>query len=148
MNGYKALKPHYDGTDEEFIAGTILGLHVMKGNMPPFHGTEDEARLVAAHIYRQIDHRPLSEIYDLQGAALGRKVWDIRCGKCHVMGGYNDVTESLVDLTDEDYNDLLDMAGELAEEMPPFTGDQSEREALIEYFKTLSEGGSHATAGL
>ena len=45
-------------------------------------------------------------------------------------------------LEDQDYHDLLDMAGDLAEEMPSFTGDEVEREALIAYLKSLSEGGA------
>jgi mono/diheme cytochrome c family protein/cytochrome bd-type quinol oxidase subunit 1 len=142
MNGYHPLKPSFDGTDSEFIAGLIRGTHVMKGNMPQFLGTDEEVTLLAAHIYSKVDHRHLSEIYNLSGAELGKKVYEIRCGKCHVFGGYNDKSASLVGLSEQDYNDLLDMADDLGEEMPPFTGDQVEREALIEYLKSLSKGGT------
>jgi hypothetical protein len=65
-----------------------------------------------------------------------------------VLGGYNDKTESLAGLTDEDYNDLLDNAGDIADEMPAFTGSQQEREALIAFLKTLGKGDSDASAGL
>lgn len=139
LDGYRALKPYFDGTDENFIASIIRGAEVLKSNMPPFAGTEEESQLMAAHIYKQVDKRHLSDIYNLSGVALGSKVYEIRCGSCHQMGGFNDKFESLVDLTDEDYHDLLDEAGELAEEMPSFNGDDRERSALIEYFKTLSE---------
>ncbi len=142
MTGYRALKPKFDGTDVDFIAAIIRGMHAMKGNMPPFPGTEEESQLLAAHIYNQVDHRHIKTIYNFEGIELGRKVYEIRCGKCHVIGGYNDKTESLVDLSDEEYNDLLDMAGDLGEEMPDFTGDDTERQALIEYLKTLTEGGA------
>lgn len=142
IEGYRALKPAYDGTDTEFIAGTIRGAHVIKGNMPPFMGTDEEIEVLAAHIYGKIDKRHLSEIYNLSGVALGKKVYDIRCGKCHVFGGFNDKSVSILGLTDEDYHDLLDMAGDITEEMPPFTGDKKEREALIMYLKSLSEGGT------
>ncbi len=140
MTGYKALKPHYDGTNAEFIAGTIIGLSVMQPNMPPFQGTEQEAKLLAEYIYAQVDHRPFEQIYPLQGVELGRKVYQIRCGKCHIVGGFNDKIASLAGLTVDDYNNLLDMAGEIAVEMPPFTGDSTERAALIQYLSTLSEG--------
>lgn len=144
ISGYKALKPHYDGTDIDFIAGTIIGQHTMIGNMPPFSGTPQEAQLIAAHLYQFTDHRHISEIYNLSGQSLGEKVYEIRCGKCHVIGGYSDKTESLVNLDDGEYNDLLDIIGELTDEMPAFTGDSTERAALIEYFKTLSKGDPHA----
>jgi len=145
IDGYKGLKLHYDGTDMDFITATILGEHKMKGNMPPFAGSREEAQLLAAHIYQQTDHRHLSEIYHLAGLELGRKVYEIRCGKCHVIGGYGDVTKSLLGLDDDEYNDLLDNAADLAEDMPNFTGDEKERAALIEFFKTLGKGVDNAS---
>jgi mono/diheme cytochrome c family protein len=139
-SGYHPLKPSFDGTDKEFIAGFIKGSHAAVGNMPQFLGTEKEVELLAEYIYSKIDHRSIGEIYRLSGHALGEKVYEIRCGKCHQFGGYNDKSESLIGLTAEDYNDLLDMAGDLAEEMPPFTGNDVERKALIEYLMSLSQG--------
>jgi mono/diheme cytochrome c family protein len=141
LRGYRALGTGYDGTDSSFIAGTIRGAHVIRGGMPPFLGTDIDVGLLAAHIYGQIDKRPLAEIYRLSGVPLGKKVYDIRCGKCHVFGGYSDKSASLLGLTDKDYNDLLDMSGEMAAEMPAFTGDSTERAALIEYWKSLGQGG-------
>lgn len=143
INGYQELKPALDGTDEVFIAGMVKGVGVMRGNMPPFYGTDEEANLIAAHIHPHLDQRHLTEIYDLSGAALGEKVYEVRCGKCHVFGGYNDKAASILGLEESDYHDLLDMAGDLAEEMPPFTGDKVEREAMIQYLleKSQEEGG-------
>lgn len=148
IDGYKALKPFFDGADEEFIAGIVRGTGVMKGNMPPWFGTEEESKLLAAHIYKQVDHRPVSEIYGLSGVDLGKKVYELRCSGCHEIGGYNDKFQSLVGLDESDYNDLLDMAGDMAPEMPAFTASDTERTALIQYLMTLTEGGQDATAGL
>ena len=147
MNGYKPLSPVLDGTDADYIEALVLSTHALRGNMPPFMGTAEEAGLIAAHIYENIDQRPLAEITGLTGAELGERVYRVRCGTCHVPGGWQDVTESLTGLEREDYEDLLDVADEFAEEMPAFTGDDSEREALIEYLLTLpqtEEGGSNA----
>jgi mono/diheme cytochrome c family protein len=140
MTGYKPLKYTFDGTDETFIAGTIMGATAIKANMPPFLGTEEEAQLIASHIYKQVDQRHISEIYNLSGLALGKKVYDIRCGKCHEINGFNDKSESLIGLDEETYADILDMAGDFADEMPEFTGDDMERQALIEYLMSLEEG--------
>ena len=148
LKGYKALKPWLDGTDEEYIAGIVRGVGVMKGNMPPFHGKRVESQLIAGHLYHQLDHRHIGEIYNLTGPELGKKVYEIRCSGCHEFGGYNDKAESLIGLHREDYNDLLDIAGELGEEMPDFTGDNVERTALIDYLIALGEGGIHVPAGL
>lgn len=142
INGYKPLKPAFDGTDTEFIAGIIRGAHVIKGNMPQFFGSEDEIQKLAEYIDNKIDHRHISEIYSLKGVELGKKVYDIRCGKCHVFGGFNDKSESLMEMNEEDYHDLLDMAGDLSDEMPAFTGDDTERQAMIEYLKSLGKRGT------
>ena len=148
-DGYKPLKPAFDGTDKEFIAAIVMGAHKLKGNMPQFLGTPKEAVLIADHIYGFTDHRSLSEIYGLQGVALGEKVYQIRCGGCHVIGGFNDKSASLVGLDESSCNDLLDIAGELATEMPAFTASDAERAALIEYLKTLTPQEEGATnAGL
>ncbi len=141
IGNYKALRPAFDGTDPAFITAMVKGTEVIRGNMPPFLGTEEEASLIAAHIYGEVDNRHMSQIYGLSGVPLGRKVYDVRCGSCHELGGYNDKWESLSGLTAEDLNDILDMAGDLGEEMPDFTGDSVEREALIEFLLSLNEGG-------
>ncbi len=139
---YKPLKPALDGTDTAFIAATVRGMQVIKGNMPPFTGTEQEAGLIAAHLYGKLDSRHLSEIYKLSGVALGEKVYDVRCGRCHEIGGFNDKWETLAGLTADDLNDLLDMAADFGEEMPAFTGDDVERQALIQYLLSLNKGGT------
>jgi mono/diheme cytochrome c family protein len=139
INAYQPLKPAFDGTDKEFIAAIIKGVNVVKGNMPPFLGTNEEADMLATYLHKQSDKRPIEDIYNLSGVALGQKVYEIRCGKCHVMGGYDDESASLIGLGEDGYNELLDMAAEYGEEMPAFTGDKVERAALIEYLKTLKE---------
>ncbi|KAA3636630.1 MAG: cytochrome C, partial [Calditrichaeota bacterium] len=65
IDGYKALKPHFDGTDETFIAQSIMGTGVMRGNMPPFLGTEEEAQMIAAHLVPMLASRHLADIYGL-----------------------------------------------------------------------------------
>ena len=142
IDGYKPLAPKFDGTDEEFIAGIVRGVGVMKGNMPPFWGTIYESELIAAHIYEQVDQRSVAEIYGLSGVELGRKVYELRCGGCHELGGYNDKFESLVGLAEDEYQDILDMAEDIGEEMPAFTAPDDERTALIEFLMTLEEGGN------
>jgi len=141
IDGYKPLAPVFDGTDVDYIAGIVMGAHTLKGNMPPFLGTEEEAALIADHIYEQVDQRHLSQITGLSGVQLGERVYEVRCGRCHEIGGYNDKSEVLIGLEDADYHDILDMAGDLGDEMPDFTGDDLEREALIAYLKSLTEGG-------
>ncbi|UCH84686.1 MAG: c-type cytochrome [Candidatus Latescibacterota bacterium] len=141
MDGYQPLKPAFDGTDAAFIKAVILGSHTLRGNMPRFLGTDEEAGLIAGHIWDQVDQRPMRDVYRVKDVELGKKVYDIRCGKCHVIGGYNDKTESLAGLSEDEFADILDNASDYGEEMPAFTGDEYERKALIQYLGTLEEGG-------
>ncbi len=142
IEGYNPLKPAFDGMDTAFIAAIVKSTHLLRGNMPPFWGSSRDADLIAAHIQGRVDTRHLSEIYGLQGTALGRKVYDVRCACCHQVGGTTDKTDSLAGLSDSDYETVLDMASELGEGMPAFTGGAVERAALIQYFRTLNQGGT------
>ncbi|MDF1563337.1 MAG: c-type cytochrome [Deltaproteobacteria bacterium] len=137
LDGYKPLEPALGGMDTDFIAGVIKGTQVIKGNMPPFAGSEGEVQLLADYLARATDQRPLAEITGLSGKALGAEVYARRCGICHELGGFRDISESLVDSDAEELGALLDSAGEYAEEMPAFTGDDTERAALIEFLEAL-----------
>jgi mono/diheme cytochrome c family protein len=141
MQGYKPLKAAFDGTDRAFIASIIRSAPLLRGNMPPFPGTPAEADAIAAYLEERTDRRPLSVVYGLQGVALGEKVFHVRCAKCHPMGSSSDKTASLAGLDRESYEGLLDMASDLGVGMPAFTGDATERKALIEFFMTLKTGG-------
>jgi mono/diheme cytochrome c family protein len=141
IDGYKPLAPVFNGTDPAFIAGLTLGAQSLKGNMPPFYGTKEEAALIADHIWRRMDQRPFAQVYGLTGIELGAKVFAVRCGYCHEFGGYNDNRESLLGLEREDYEDILDNGEDYGEGMPDFTGSDQEREALLEYLLSLGKGG-------
>ena len=48
----------------------------------------------------------------------------------------------MIGIEEEDYNDLLEYAGELADEMPSFTGDVREKEAMFKYLNSINNGGT------
>lgn len=141
LSGYKALKPAIDGTGRAFVLGLVQGTQAIRGNMPPFLGTPAEAEKLAEHLYQHLDQRPISAIYHLEGAALSRKVYDLRCGKCHIPGTASDKGKSLAGQSAEDLSGLLDMAASLGEGMPAYTGDAAERKALIAHLQFLGKGG-------
>jgi mono/diheme cytochrome c family protein/cytochrome bd-type quinol oxidase subunit 1 len=148
VNGYKGLAPIFSGTDPAFISSIARATHLLKGNMPPWMGTDAESEKLGAYLYSQVDRRPMRELYSLNGVDLGRKVFDIRCGVCHWVGGPSDKTESLTGLSVDDYSNILDAAADLGEGMPAFTADSTDRAALIEYLQTLKKGEVDATSGL
>ena len=139
LNGYKPLKPAFDGTDRAFIASIVRSTKLLKGNMPPFLGTKDEADKIAGYLYQHIDQRPLDVICKEQGIDLGRRAYDIRCGKCHVVGAASDKSKSFAGLKPDDIGGMLDMSADLGEGMPAYTGNATERTALIANLENLGK---------
>ena len=140
LDGYKALRPALAGADRAYILALIQGAHLLRGHMPPFLGTPAEAEQIADHLYQRTDHRPLAAIYPAEGLALGRRAYDLRCGKCHAVGTASDKAKSLAGQSTEDLSDMLDMAASLGEGMPAYTGDAAERKALVTYLQALGQG--------
>ena len=98
-----------------------------------------EADKIADYLYQRIDKRPLDVVYGLQGEALGQKAYDIRCGKCHILGGASDKSKSFAGQGADDINALLDNASSLGEGMPAYTGTGAERAALVAYLQELGK---------
>jgi mono/diheme cytochrome c family protein len=139
FDGYKPLKPAFDGTDRTFIAAIVRSTRLLKGNMPPFMGTPAEADKIADYVYQHIDQRPLVVICQEQQVDLGRRAYDVRCGKCHVVGAASDKSKSFAGLAPDDISGMLDMAASLGEGMPDYTGDPAERAALVAYLQNLGK---------
>jgi len=107
--------------------------------MPPFLGTAAEADKIADYLYQRIDRRPLDDLCRAQGADLGRKAYDIRCGKCHAVGTASDKSKAFAGLSADELNTLLDMSASLGVGMPEYTGNATERAALVAYLQTLGK---------
>jgi mono/diheme cytochrome c family protein/cytochrome bd-type quinol oxidase subunit 1 len=136
--GYRSLKPALDGTDAAYITGMLAGLHKMRAPMPPFPGNAEERKILGSWLAARVDTRPVHVIHDLEGEALGRKVYEVRCSRCHVRGGFHDMSTALDGLDASDVKDLISDP-ELAEGMPAFSGDATDRDALIRYLLSWSK---------
>ena len=137
IDGYRPLKPAFDGTDQKFIASIVRSTQLLNANMPPFLGTPAEADQIAAYIYKRVDQRPLDQLYP--AADLGRHAYATRCGKCHVLGTPSDKSKSFAGQSADDLNTMLDNLPELAEGMPAYTGNATERAALVAYLQSLGK---------
>ena len=142
MEGYNPIKPSFDGTSERYVVETMQALHEMRWLMPEFMGTQQEAEILGKWIWEQVDQRPLAEIHGLEGKALGEKVYEVRCGRCHVLGGYNDKMPKIRE-DGWELEDLEEVVTEGYEKgMPSFEEPESERAALLEYLAPhLEQGG-------
>ena len=82
--------------------------------MPPFLCTLWEDDQIAGDLYDRFDHRPLEVISQEQGLDFGRYEYDIRCGKCHVVGTVTDKSKAFTGLSPVDpASGLLDMSENL-----------------------------------
>jgi len=139
LDGFKALKPALAGLDEAFVTGLIQNSESIRGNMPPFAGTQAEAQILAIYLLRRFDEPPFASKFTDE--ALGAEVWRRRCAQCHLQGGFRDVQETLDSFEPEELKDTLDSLQDLADGMPPFSGDQRERDALVAYLISLRSQG-------
>jgi mono/diheme cytochrome c family protein/cytochrome bd-type quinol oxidase subunit 1 len=137
IDGYKPLRPAFDGTDPAFIAAIIRGENVVNGHMPQFFGTAAEADAIATYLYSRVDQRPLEQICAERGEPFGARAYAVRCGKCHVAGTASDNSAAFAGLDAEALNGLLDVAASLGEGMPAYTGPPAERAALVAYLQEL-----------
>ena len=101
----------------------------MRAPMPPFAGTAAERATLAAWLLARADRTPLAERARRTGRDLGALVYEVRCGVCHVEGGFGDKTKSFEGLSTDDAKDLL--ASVSFDEMPLFSGGDEERDALV-----------------
>jgi cytochrome bd-type quinol oxidase subunit 1 len=67
-------------------------------------------------------------------AAAGEEVFKLLCISCHSVGGFrNDILERTDGMTPDQFEAILEDMGDERKQMPPFAGNQLERQALTEY---------------
>ena len=110
--------------------------------MPPWYGNEKEAKLLGDWLWTHANQRPLAATTELEGAELGERVFDLRCGRCHVWGVDKKWTEAIATYEPEDLSDLMQDEDGLPG-MPVMAGmPDAERKALIEFLAPrLQKGG-------
>ena len=129
-NGYNPVLPAFDHTDRDYVMHALLNLHEMRGAMGEFPGTPKEAGILADWLWAQADQTPLPE------QDLGAAVYEQRCARCHVFGGFNDKTVQLGGFEKEEFGEVL-VDEEFLEDtgMPPFTGTERDRKALLDFLE-------------
>jgi cytochrome bd-type quinol oxidase subunit 1 len=67
-------------------------------------------------------------------ATAGGEVFKLLCISCHSVGGFrNDILEHTDGLTEDQFEAILEDMGDEKRQMPPFAGNQQERQALAKY---------------
>ncbi len=145
MDGYNGLRPSLAHWSEATIADLLPRLGSMRALMPPWHGDEYENACLTEYLLAEGRQGETAWPADSQKA--GRLAWDLSCGLCHTVDGYRPLRGTLAGQSREELDELLDSAGELTPEMPPYTGGPRQREALLSHLVRIAGPvGTAATA--
>ncbi|HSH14327.1 MAG TPA: cytochrome c, partial [Desulfurivibrionaceae bacterium] len=78
------------------------------------------------------------EINAANRTVAGREVYNLLCLSCHAVGGpLNDIRVRIAGLTREEKEQIIFEMGSTRPYMPPFAGNQRERQALLSYLDSL-----------
>lgn len=135
LDGYNSLGEQLAGLESQHIANIIPRLQYYIGKMPPFPGNEKDAADLAQFLASHANADPISTGANLTEAEKNQIVFDRRCGGCHTLNGYRELGSTFADLDYEESEEFVLMVQELADEMPPFTGDENELKMLIAHLR-------------
>jgi mono/diheme cytochrome c family protein len=130
LDGYRAIRPRVRGWDERFAREMLLHLPLTRGTMPPFAGNEQDRAALGRYL-ASLAPEPASGGGQME---LGRQVFETRCALCHSMGGTRRPLE-LAGMDADTVEQLTRSLDDLNPNMPPFTGTEAERRALVEYLR-------------
>lgn len=120
-------------------------IHEVRYFMPPFVGTEVEAKALAAYIAGRIHDK---DIVDREPAsddpmARGNALFDEYCSACHAL---DEVTGAFEGMEQDEVGSMLMTLNEISEEMEPFSGTDEERTVLAEFLRAAAAGEDLAPA--
>ncbi len=133
-SGPRALRPRLSGLDLDYAGALVYRSDSMRAPMPPFPGTQEEARAVAAFL--------------LGGAtpadpADGEQAFTRRCAPCHTFGGaFRPLAPAFKGMSPRDAADLVAAMDSINEKMPPWTGTDAELQMLAAYLTGPGAGGA------
>ena len=113
------------------LVSYIQKIHEIRYFMPPFAGTEQEGRALAAYIAGGLHGKDVQEPQKAAGdGEKGAALFEENCSSCHAV-------EDLVSVFDgqekEEIIETLKTLNEISDEMQPFSGSEEEHEQLAAY---------------
>jgi mono/diheme cytochrome c family protein len=113
-------------------------IHKVRYFMPPFAGTNDEAKALAAYIAGDLHGKEIADPTATDnGAISGKQVFEDNCSACHEP---DDLAPALEGEDIESLRSTLLTLPAISDEMPPFEGSRAERNALADYLNSLNGG--------
>jgi mono/diheme cytochrome c family protein len=144
-DGYNGLRPYLARWDPQTIASLVPRLEYLRGLMPPWFGDDYENLCMTQHLLEMGAKGDAS--FPSDPAKAERLAWDISCGLCHTVDGFRPLREAVTGQSAEELSELLDMVGDLLEEMPPYYGQGHQRELLIRFLVSIGGAPPETTQG-
>jgi mono/diheme cytochrome c family protein len=153
LDGYNAIRPLVRGRSSATLEGIVRRLAEPSGDgsagdwsgaglrvktwrgrrMPPFAGTDAEARALSIYLARLGGGAIDSPAAESPAASAGARIFEANCAACHGEGTDWPMQGLLRGRSADRLYDLIGRLPELSPDMPPFEGTDEERRALAEY---------------
>ncbi len=120
---------------KDHTAELVKRIGYMKAAMPPFRGTEGEADSIAAYLWSEQgkDMWGQKTIPDRPTELAGEAIWVENCGLCHTIDRFRPLLDVFSGVDEEEALEVVLMAEELDDAMPPFYGSEVAARWLAQY---------------
>jgi mono/diheme cytochrome c family protein len=115
--------------------------------MPPFAGTVAERRALAVHLAR-LGGDPRAGLDAPVASAGGARVFEEHCAACHAPEAHWPIRARLRGRSAVELYALIGLLPQVRQEMPPFSGSETERGALAGYLGGLAARAPAAGEGV
>ena len=116
--------------------------------MPPWYGDESENAALTQYLLSEGARADLtwpaaeaaadSATQVAVATAAAELSFRISCSLCHTPDGFRPLRESLAGMEVEELDEFLEEAGDIADEMPAYYGDEKKRGALVAYLSEIA----------
>ena len=122
------------------LTAYIGRMHEVRSFMPPFAGTEAEAKALAAYIVGDLHGKEVKE--PVAGAGVpGKLAFERHCASCHQA---DEIIQAMDGWPPEQIVSTLETLDQISDEMVPFAGSEEEKLQLADF---LRSGGAKAEEG-
>ena len=112
-------------------------IHEVRSFMPPFVGTEQESRALAAYIAGSLHGKDFQEAQQMAGTAKsGISLFEENCSSCHAI---EELTGALEGIEQQEIVGMLRTLNEISDEMQPFSGSDEEHAQLAAFLNGQNE---------
>ncbi|MCK5517723.1 MAG: cytochrome c, partial [Desulfobulbaceae bacterium] len=116
----------------------IQKIHEVRYFMPPFAGTEEEGKALAAYIAGGLHGKEIAEQEQAMNPMdTGKLLFEDNCSACHEI---DDMVDPMQGIEKTEIGEILTTLNEISDEMEPFSGTDQEKNALTDFLNSLNKG--------